>query len=228
MNEIIAAIVGAVVTGIIALIAYLYRSRQGNRIIVKRISETPQIDVSRRVKRKLEITYDGRPVENLVLNTLVIYNNGNEIIEPIEIGVGITLPDQTSSYLEVEIDDPLGETEIDMNRVGFTVSRPYLNPKKKFKEEEIKIAVFTSISLDFFVEGGGKGWYAEYKDEKGKAGGVRGTWLYLFTTIFVIILSVVGMAILSALGFETITIFLGMAGIILGVSLSILTYMSTR
>lgn len=79
MNEIIAVIVGAVVIG---FIAYLYKSRQGNRIIVKRISETPQIKISDMVRKNLKITYNDQPVDNLVLNNLVIYNNGNEIIEP--------------------------------------------------------------------------------------------------------------------------------------------------
>jgi hypothetical protein len=82
MNEIIAVIVGAVVIG---LIAYLYKRRQGNRIIIRRISETPQINISQRVRKNLKITYNDQPVDNLVLNNLVIYNNGNEIIEPLKI-----------------------------------------------------------------------------------------------------------------------------------------------
>jgi hypothetical protein len=168
MNEIIAAIVGAVITGIIAFIAYIYKSRQGNRIIVKRISETPQIDVSRRVKRNLAITYNNQPVDNLVLNTLVVHNNGNEIIKPVEFKLEVTTPKGEIDYLEVEEDDPLGQLgqmKIIKDRSSLTIKRPYLNPKKKFKEEEIKLAVFSNTRLDFSVEGGGEGWYAKFEDE---------------------------------------------------------------
>jgi hypothetical protein len=166
-NQIIGGIVGAVATGLIALIAYIYKSRQGKRIIVKRVSETPQIKISEEVRKNLKITYNDQPVDNLVLNTLVVYNNGNEIIEPVEMALKAYPPDAPFKFLEVEVDDPLGKTKIDMIGPGLTISRPYLNPKKKFKEEEIKLALFSNANLDISVEGGGRGWHSQYEEMVG-------------------------------------------------------------
>ena len=42
MDQIVAAIVGAVVAGALALIAYLYQQRSGNRVIVRLLSQTPR------------------------------------------------------------------------------------------------------------------------------------------------------------------------------------------
>jgi hypothetical protein len=194
-NQIIGGIVGAVAAGLIALIAYLYKSRQGNRIIVKRVSETPQIEISRRVKRKLEITYDGSPVDNLVLNTLVIYNNGNEIIKPVEFKLGVTSSNGEIAYLEIEETDPLGQLgqmKVIKDGYSFTIKRLYLNPKKKFKEEEIKLAVFSNTRLNFSVEGGGEGWYTKYADlpeirkKQGKWG--RAVFAFSFVALSIIVL----------------------------------------
>lgn len=46
-NMIIGAIAGAVAAGLVGLGIYYYRSRQGNRLVVKRASETPPIEGGR-------------------------------------------------------------------------------------------------------------------------------------------------------------------------------------
>ena len=161
MNEIIAVIVGAVVIG---LIAYLYKRRQGNRIIIRRISETPQINISQRVRKNLKITYNDQPVDNLVLNNLVIYNNGNEIIEPLKIEFKVYPSDGNLAYLEVEANDPLDRTTVNTSEPFFVVVRPHIDIRRKYPEEEIKLAVFSNTSLIFFVKGGGRGWDTKFED----------------------------------------------------------------
>ena len=167
MKEIIAVIVGAVVIG---LIAYLYKRRQGNRIIIRRISETPQINISQRVRKNLKITYNDQPVDNLVLNNLVIYNNGNEIIEPLKIEFKVYPSDGSLAYLAVEANDPLDRTTVNISEPFFVVDRPHIDIRKKYPKEEIRLAVFSNISLIFFVKGGGRGWDTKFEDSLQKPG----------------------------------------------------------
>lgn len=51
-------------------------------------------------------------VDNLVLNSLVLYHNGYETIEQVEIRLGVNSPNEGLSYLEGEVDDPLDQTKI--------------------------------------------------------------------------------------------------------------------
>ena len=190
-TDIIAAIVGAVVTGLLGFAAYHYKQRRGNRVIVKILSQTPQITLLDSVQQKLEIIYNGRQVKNLVLTQLTICNQGSNMIKPLKLTIGVSpKPGQGTSvnpkiadnqaqpitseftYAEFNVNDPRGITisRMESQTGTFEIERPYINPKKKYAEEEIKVSIFSDVLLDFSVNGGGEDWASKlvYNEEPRK------------------------------------------------------------
>lgn len=190
-TDIIAAIVGAVVTGLLGFAAYQYNQRRGNQVIVKILSQTPQITLLDSVQQKLEIIYNGRQVKNLVLTQLTICNQGSNMIKPLKLTIGVSpKPGQGTSvnpkiadnqaqpitseftYAEFNVNDPRGITisRMESQTGTFEIERPYINPKKKYAEEEIKVSVFSDVLLDFSVNGGGEDWASKlvYNEEPRK------------------------------------------------------------
>lgn len=190
-TDIIAAIVGAVVTGVLGFVAYQYKQRRGNQVIVKILSQTPQITLLDSVQQKLEIIYNGRQIKNLVLTQLTICNQGSNMIKPLKLTIGVSpKPGQGTSvdsiiadnrarsiineftYVELNVNDPRGITisRMDSQTSSFEIERPYINPKKKYAEEEIKVSVFSDVLLDFSVNGGGEDWASKlvYNEEPRK------------------------------------------------------------
>lgn len=163
--QIIAAIVGALITGCIGIIAYVWKGRRGNHVVVRRISETPQISLSPDISKRLEIRYNGQQIKNLVLNSLTITNEGRVTIDPAEITVKLEPVADEIQFFEVEHNDPLNRTTVVLGEKEFTVKRSFLNPHKAYKEEKLKLAIFSNVNLNISTEGGGKDWYSKFQDE---------------------------------------------------------------
>lgn len=158
--EIIAAVIGAVVTGFIGLGIFLYRQHRGNWVIVERLSQTPQIKFSDAVQKKLEIIYNGRKVDNLVLTQFVIFNKSDKNIKPLKLTVNVTPKSDNFTYAELNVSDPQEITisKMDSGTGAFEIERPYLKSQKKYKEEKIEVSLFSDVLLDFSVNGGGEDW----------------------------------------------------------------------
>jgi hypothetical protein len=181
-DEVVGAIVGAVITAIIGLAVYLYQQRKGNRVIVKMISQTPQIIFSDSVQKKLEIIYNGRKVDNLVLTQFVIFNQGSNTIKPLNLIVTVKPKSDNFTYAEVDVNDTRDIALSSMNNEtgAFQILRPYLNPKKKYPDEEIKVSVFSDVLLDFSVNGGGEDWGAKLTSSLDKGINLSFTQLNMF------------------------------------------------
>ena len=218
MNEIIAAIVGAVVAGILALIAYVYQQRKGNRVIVNMLSQSPQITFSNSVQKKLEIIYNGKKVDNLVLTQFVIFNQGDKIIKPLILDVSVKPKSGNFTFAELNISDPQEITKSIMDREtgAVAIERPYLNPKNKYQEEEIKVSVFSDVELDFSVSGGGEDWATKLvgQDELDPK---RGYYFSIFLSI-----AIIGIMILVVL--NVITNFSDLVTISVGLVICFLFY----
>ncbi len=208
MEQIYAAIIGSIVTGLLAFFAYLYQQRLGNRVIVKMISQSPQITFEDSVQQKLEIIYNGKKIKDLVLTQFTISNQGSNIIKPLKLTVnvkpksGLDLKVTTINlqpiisnftFAELNVNDPLEITtsKMDSQTGSFEIERPYLNPQKKYKEEEIKVSVFSDVELDFSVSGGGEDWAIKYVKASEEMAKRRSFWssnLGMFTFILAPIL----------------------------------------
>ncbi|HEY2975912.1 MAG TPA: hypothetical protein VGJ48_25585 [Pyrinomonadaceae bacterium] len=67
-------------------------------------------------------------------------------------------------YFEVEVLDPLNKTNVQKQDKSFTVSRPFLNPKRAYKEEVLQLNIFSNTAVAYFIIGGGKGWYSKFEE----------------------------------------------------------------
>lgn len=157
-----------------------YMNKRGNRIVVTRLSTSPQINISARVRENLQIKYKGAIVNELVLNVLKLENQGSIVLRDIRLLLYVspihTENDNSDLFIEVEAHDKLNQTEIlavtKPERVGgfsqgdwiINIHRPFLNHKSAYPEEEISIIVFSNREIEFTVTGGGEGWYARYFD----------------------------------------------------------------
>ena len=127
-GQIAAAVVGAVITLGIGGIVYYIRGRRGNWIVVKRISETPQITFTDKAREKLDIRYLGNPVNNLVLNNLQIFNAGDENTnEAVEIRIEVIPKDGEIEFLQVEVNDPLEKIQYQSTDDTIILSNTFAN-----------------------------------------------------------------------------------------------------
>ena len=160
LKPLVSGIVGALVT---AVVLYL-RSRRGNRVVIYRVSETPQVRISESVRQNLSIRYKEQAVDNLVLNTLRIANGGAAVVEPLAIRFSILPSYGEIDFLELEHVDPLSKTRLQRDGNTFTLTRDFLNPQRAYKEEKVELNIFSNTKLNFSVVGGGKAWYARFED----------------------------------------------------------------
>lgn len=158
-----------------------FRSKRGNRVLVTRLSTSPQINISERVRENLQIKYKGSTVDGLVLNVLKLENRGATTLRDVRVQLYVSVTDVKSNpddlFIEVETHDKLSKTVVATLNKSETVGgvtlgnwvidihRPFLNHKAAYNEEEIQIVVFSNKEVGFSVVGGGEGWGARYSDE---------------------------------------------------------------
>lgn len=163
-------IVGAALAGGVATwIGKEWASRRGNRVMVTRVSETPQIRIGRQIgKGDLSIRYNNEDVDNLVVNILRIENNSSHTISPVIIQ--ITAQPTYSSGCKfikiISIRDPLEKTIISQRDNLLIFEREFLNSAKAYKEEFIEVSIVSDNSITFSVKGGGKAWAIKYQDNE--------------------------------------------------------------
>jgi hypothetical protein len=161
---IMAAFVGAFATWIITFLG----NRRGNRVIITRISETPQIVISPDVKPDLEIKYKNTLVKKMVVNSVTISNRGKSVIEPLLVELKISPVDEELNFLEVSRPkDPLEKTKVEIKERTLVIFRDFLNSQNRYKEEELTLSILSNCRLKFEVVGGGKDWHAKFLDYKG-------------------------------------------------------------
>ena len=161
LSNLTAAIFGAIAAGVVVTVYFLIKSRWGNKVIVE---HTSQALINAGI---LDIQYHNQPIENLVLNTFRVRNNGAGVIEHFTVGIDTVPIGIKNTFLAATHSDKMNNSKVEVAGNKITVEREYLNPIKKFGTEEIELAVFSDTRLDFSVIGGGKNWSVDFK-EKGK------------------------------------------------------------
>jgi hypothetical protein len=192
--------IGAVLLGVALdrIIVWL-ANRRGNRVVIARNTQSPQIQIKEDVEGLLQMRYGQHPVKQLVLNTLQLWNGGNTTIKNLELKLIANSREPLSSelgqgfFLDAEAQDPDDALTLDIQSLGalgkpsdawtVIIKRPYLNPKRKYREEFIELAVFSNTELDFEVEGGGEDWRSKFKDRTQKVEPPRVFTVALFGTM---------------------------------------------
>ena len=98
------------------------------------------------------------------MNTWHVVNTGQVVIENLEINLDLSARHGNIDFWEIEHSDPLSKTTVEKSEISFKLKRDFLNPKRAYKEDIIKINIFSNTQLNFAVVGGGKSWYAQYED----------------------------------------------------------------
>lgn len=168
--EILAAIIGSIFTAIVGIIAWQYKTHKGNKVILRKVNETSAIRLSDKVRENLSITYKGKEVKRLIVYEFNIYNNGDKDITNLDISIQIPLETLLSKPLiEPIVSDHQEKTEmsVDISLRGyfiFKLKRPFLNTRKKYKDEVIYLQIISDSELNLGISGGGEGWSTEYFD----------------------------------------------------------------
>ena len=162
---------GALITALVAyglgLLTIYFSNRRGNWIILYRLTESPLIEISESVRKSLDIRYKNQPVEDIVIYQFEIYNKSNGIIRDINISIRVSTPEEEIQLLEVQHKDKDGMTISGIRNNTIELTRLYLNPIKKYKDEYIELVVFANTELEFSVEGGGVDWGVKLREHSG-------------------------------------------------------------
>lgn len=158
------------VTGILFSVAANWlAARRGNKVLVSRISQTNEINVSHHIKPDLEITFHGEPITQLVVNTLEVTNVGSKDLENISFVVTLLRGDSEGiSILTYRLKDPLNRMSSSPHIDGFEFKRSFLNRIKAYADEKIELTFITDQRIEFQIKGGGSGWSTEYADKTKK------------------------------------------------------------
>lgn len=166
MNEIWAAIIGAVLTAILGAAWYLYRSHRGNLVLVEKIAQSSQISLKPSVEKDLEVNFKGKKVSDIVLTQFSIKNSGDIVIKPLILNFKLKCAREDYELFNLSTDDPLEMTDfyirVQTNGVveneEIVIERDFLNPIKSYKNEKITLSILSDKPLDLELQGGGENW----------------------------------------------------------------------
>lgn len=160
-------ILGAIVGAVLLQLFNWLKSKRGDKVAIVLKSQTNEISVSERVRSSLEIRYKERTINQLVIHSLQISNEGDNDLKDISIKVQYAYLAQASTELFAipELVDPLDRAEIlHVEQNSFVIHRPFFNRIKAHKADKLELAIISNAKLSFSVSGGGQGWTAEYRD----------------------------------------------------------------
>ena len=175
------AVVGFILTSVLAFVLWLIRRRRWEQINVELVSQSPQISISQDLAEDITIRYKGEPTSQVVLTQLRVYNQGDDTIDDVVFFIEadlVTGPREKYWLTPPKVVDLVGKTtyekgessrkdssEFERKSVfSYKFSRPFLNPIRKDKDEELRISFFSSHEISLRVSGSGPGWSVELSD----------------------------------------------------------------
>jgi hypothetical protein len=173
LNEAFSNYVVAIITllaGAIGwMLATILHKRKPSIIRVEKWFEGPTIHMGSEIRDKIQITYEGQPIDNLHHSMLRIMNTGEAPAKDICLyftleGLG---PDD---FLEVTLTNINEVQQLTMNPLGsshqlFTLEIPFLNPWKEHKDYlDVEFYAPKPVTVRE-VLGNGLGWSAKYIDK---------------------------------------------------------------
>lgn len=176
-SDLIIGVVTALVGAAITLAITYINNRHGNKILVEHTNQTSEMKISPSVRKGLKILYNDVQMKDIVLDSFEISNLSNKSIEDVKIilHVGRFSSSRFSSsrfplgnFSVFPPNDPLELTKImvvdDPSDHKVEISRDYLNSKKAYKKEVVRILILSERKLSYSASGGGKDWTVEYQD----------------------------------------------------------------
>jgi len=162
-------LIGIVGGAFLSLIAWYFKTHVGNKVIFEKISESSLISLSDKVGSELSLIYKEKKINQLYFYEFHIYNDGYIDISNFQIKITFTGDSNFSLFkLRGELlpeDIIVGGNLIDDNSTELKISKPYLNMKKKNKNEVINLQFFSDSKLTNRAAGGGVGWFVGSKEK---------------------------------------------------------------
>jgi hypothetical protein len=164
----IGPVLGAVAGVILAQLFAWYKTRKGDKLVVRRTSQTNEINVSPSIQKDLEIKYKGVIASQLVVNTFEVFNDGESNLQDIEFSLGFDSVGAEAFFVTPEVSDYAGQTKVVSNAkdspARVVIKRTYLNKLVAHKKEKILVSLISNALLKVEVSGGGPGWSVVYED----------------------------------------------------------------
>jgi hypothetical protein len=166
--EVIAVVIGAILGIIITIVGFYINSTRGNRVVVIYKGKATLVKQVESIKSDLIISYRGDEIEQLNVYDLALENHGFKDISNLELRL-LVKPESNKGFVELRIMDYLGKTESAIspldedNKYEIFITRPFINSRKRYKEETITLKIYSNEELKFNVTGGGEGWYSKIK-----------------------------------------------------------------
>lgn len=168
-SEILAAIIGAVITAIVGGIAWYIKTHIGNKVIIEKISESSLIGFSDKISEDLSITYKGNPVKQLFFYKFRIYNDSYINIANFSTEIQFTSKAEFPIFL-VQTELLPQSCSIDYNLLEdglliVNLEKPYLNTIKQDKNDIINLQFISDEKFSYKAVGGGVGWFLEIREK---------------------------------------------------------------
>jgi hypothetical protein len=174
-------VIGFLLTSALAFVLWFIRRRRWDRIVVELISQSPQISISEDLAEDITIRYRGDPTSQVVLTQLRVVNQGDDTIKDLVFFIEAELVSGTREknwLTPPKVHDVVEKTTYEkgesshkeisdvQRRSKFTYkfSRPFMNPIRNDKDEELLITFFSSHEMGLRVYGSGPGWSVQYSD----------------------------------------------------------------
>ena len=164
------AIIGGLISGLLLLVGFYYRTHTGNKVIINKTADDSLKGFRDKRGNSLTFNFKNMPVEKLYFTEYKFINNGYSEIDDLKLIVKV-IPKTDTELLEVQLVDYLHKAELKTNedeKYSYTITRPYLNMVRKDKGEAIFIDIFSDSPCDFDIYGGGKGWKTEFQKQPSK------------------------------------------------------------
>jgi len=147
--------------GIVSIIGllytYLFRKRP-NRLICKEVGRTSLVKIRKEVRDMINVSFNKKPVKNLALVEMDIFNKGSEVIRDILLTVKFSKNTKVLGNSFEIVPENLAVTtdSIESNRVKIKI--PFLNPIRPHKHI-IRLNMLCDGDIKKYkVIGGGEGW----------------------------------------------------------------------
>ena len=146
-----------VISAIALVASYIYNKKKPSIIVFKELEKASLVNISSKIKDRVNITFDSKPIDTIGYVEAELYNEGIETIkEPV---LFFSVP-ENAKILHIDVNTTIEDfnikTEIDGDKAKLII--PYLNSvKEHFHILHLSILLDGSIdSLN--MTGGGQGW----------------------------------------------------------------------
>jgi hypothetical protein len=162
--------IAGIIVGIMGrLIAQRLTRKRPSLIRVEKSFQGQLVSIDAEVKDKLQVTYDGRPIDELYQAIFTVNNTGDEPIEDIEITFYLQGFEE-HDFLEAVLTNAEEIQKIKVSPLGpdfnaFAIHLPFLNPRRKY-EDYLGVTLYAPKPLTVkAVTGKGYGWGTKYVDK---------------------------------------------------------------